>query len=168
MVQALPTAFVDDAAEAALATRIPAAVAETGANIAASCAPGIGISTQNPNLDEALSTIDGKSVGSWSLLDQHGGARNGQIGQLIGGNGVVPRVGNVPTTWDKSQLLYTDNGAASSGGVAGILPEAVIRMFANPDNVDAGNGSTIPDNTDPIVVVGNATLTDLDAGWTSV
>ena len=164
MAQAQPTFFVDDAAVTALGTRVPAASTDTGMNFGASNNPGIGISDQNPELQESLITIDGKSVGSWSLLDQFGNARDGQISQVIGGNGIVARSGNVATTWDTTQALYTPSGAASSGGTEGTAPDATIRFGANPDNQDISTDSR-PDNDAPITGVANASLTDLATGW---
>ena len=167
MAQALPTAFVDDAAVSALGVRVPDASVGTGMSAGASNAPGIGISTENPGLEESLlPATDGSGLsatGPWTLLDQHGNARAGQIGQLLGGPGIVPRTGNQEFTWDKSQALYTAGGAASSGGQEGTLPDGIVRMGVNPDNVDGQ-----PDNDDPITYGGDATLVDLAVGWTSV
>jgi len=171
MAQAQPTFFVDDAAVTAMGTRVPDASTDTGMNFGASNNPGIGISDQNPDLQESLITIDGKSVGSWSLLDQFGNARDGQISQVIGGDGIVARSGNVATTWDTTQALYTPSGAASSGGITtapstgmGTAPDATIRYGANPDNQDINTDSR-PDNDAPITGVANASLTDLATGW---
>ena len=164
MAQALPTLFVDDAAVAAVAARVPDASVDTGVNAGASNAPGIGISTENPDLQESLQPgTDGSALsatGPWTLLDQHGNARVAQIGQLMSGTGTVSRVGNQEFTWDKSQALYTDSGAASSGGAEGTLPDAIIRMGVNPDNVDGK-----PDNDAPIVIGADAHLVTLEAGW---
>jgi hypothetical protein len=152
MAQALPTFFVNDAAVTALGTRVPTASTDTGMNFGASNAPGVGISTENPNLEESLP--------EWTLLDQHGNARESQISQVIGGGGSVVRVGNVVTTWDESQVLYTESGAASSGGLEGTAPEAVVRYGANPDDV-LGQ----PDNDAPIVIGQGANLSVLADGW---
>lgn len=159
-----PTAFVDTAAVAAMAARVPAASVDTGMNAGASNGPGVGISTENPDLQESLQPgTDGNALsatGPWTLLDQHGDARVAQIGQVIGGPGSVSRVGNQPFTWDKSQVLYSDSGAASSGGQEGTLPDSIIRMGTNPANVDGQ-----PDNDAPIVYTGDAHLVTLEAGW---
>lgn len=135
MAQAQPTFFVDDAAVTALDTRVPAASTDTGMNFGASNNPGIGISDQNPDLQESLP--------SWTLLDQHGNARDGQISQVIGGDGITD-VADWP----------------GSGGTEGTLPDATIRFGANPANV---NGQ--PDNDAAITGVANASLTDLATGW---
>lgn len=164
---AQPTAFVDTAAVAAMGARVPDASVDTGMNAGASNGPGVGISTENPDLQESLQpATDGSGLsatGPWTLLDQHGNARNAQIGQVLGGPGSVSRVGNQPFTWDKSQALYSDSGAASSGGQEGTLPDSIIRMGTNPDNVDG-----VPDNDAPIVYVADAVLVDLAVGWTAV
>ena len=159
MAQAQPTFFVDDAAVTAMGTRVPDASTDTGMNFGASNNPGIGISDQNPDLQE--------SEPNWTLLDQHGNARNGQISQVIGGDGIVARSGNVATTWDTAQALYTPSGAASSGGITtapstgmGTAPDATIRYGANPANVGGQ-----PDNDAPITGVANASLIDLTTGW---
>ena len=46
--------FIDDAAVTAGEARVPAASFDTGMNRGASNAPGIGISDDNPNLEEQL------------------------------------------------------------------------------------------------------------------
>jgi hypothetical protein len=141
---ATPTLFIDDVAQTAMEARFPARtgkpvpIYDTGMTMGASNSPGIGISDENPNLEEQLP--------NWTLLDQHGNARNAQIGQLLGGDGIMVNA-NYP----------------SSGGVEGTLPDAVIRFGANPVNV-AG----VPDNDDPITVGAGADLVDLAVGWEDV
>ena len=105
---ATPFCFIDDTAVTALGVRVPAASVDTGMNRGASNAPGIGISDDNPGLDESLP--------SWTLLDQFGDARNAQVSQCIGGPGI--------------------SAAGTSAGQEGKLPEAVTRFCTNPDNVD--------------------------------
>ncbi len=105
---ATPTTFVDDAAQTALEARVPAYVADTGMTFGASNAPGIGISDENPGLEESLP--------SWTLLDQFGNARASQRSQCIGGPGI--------------------SAAGTSAGQEGTLPAAVARFATNPDNVD--------------------------------
>ena len=162
----LPNAFIDDAAVTALDTRVPLAVTGTGMYHTGSNAPGIGIATDNAGLEQSLfEATDGSGdlvTGSWTLLDQHGDARNAQISQLIGGSGIVPRSGNVATTWDKSQALYTPAGAASSGGSEGTAPDATVRLWANPDNVEGQ-----PNNDAVPTAVNSAILTSLATGWVS-
>ena len=104
----LMTAFIDDTARLTLITRVPGHAANTGLSYGGSNSPGIGISTQNPNLAESLP--------SWTLLDQHGNARTAQIGQMIGGLGV--------------------SNAGTSSGTEGTQPESVIRMATSPANVN--------------------------------
>ena len=135
MAQAQPTFFVDDAAVTAMGTRVPDASTDTGMNFGASNNPGIGISDQNPDLQESLP--------NWTLLDQHGNARDGQISQVIGGDGITEAA-----DWPES------------GGTEGTLPDATIRFGANPANVGGQ-----PDNDAAITGVANASLTDLATGW---
>lgn len=129
---AQPTFFVDDAAVIAMETRVPGQVDKTGMNYGASNSPGIGISDDNPGLAQSLP--------NWTLLDQHGDARESQIGQVIGGLGI--------------------SDPSTSSGSEGTAPDATIRFGANPDNV-AGQ----PDNDDPIVGVAGANLSVLADGW---
>jgi hypothetical protein len=107
MAQALPSFFMDDVAITALGVRVPAASIDTGLNYGGSNAPGIGISTENPGLEDSLP--------NWTLLDQFGDARASQISQLIGGPGI--------------------SAAGTSAGQEGTLPDAVARFGANPANV---------------------------------
>jgi hypothetical protein len=153
---ATPTLFIDDVAQTALEARFPARtgkpvpIYDTGMTMGASNSPGIGISDDNPDLQESLfAATDGSGdlvVGSWTLLDQHENARAAQIGQLIGGDGIMINA-NYP----------------SSGGVEGTAPDAVIRFGANPDNV---NGQ--PDNDAVIVPGAGADLAVLADGWADV
>lgn len=80
MPKSLTSFFVDDAAVTAREAEIPNADWNSGCFGGASCAPGIGISTANPGLDESLP--------NWTLLDQFGNAREAQISQCIGGSGL--------------------------------------------------------------------------------
>lgn len=132
---ATATAFIDDAAVTALGVRVPAASTDTGMNRGASNAPGIGISDDNPGLEESLP--------NWTLLDQHGDARAAQISQCIGGDGIT-----LVADWP------------GSGGNEGTAPDAVIRFAANPANV-----SGQPDNDAPIVMGNGADLVALATGW---
>jgi len=99
----LSSFFVDDAAVTALDARVPNATYNSGMFGGASNSPGIGISTENPNLEQSLP--------NWTLLDQHGNARVNQIGQLIGGAGI------------------SDPGTSS--GTEGTAPDATIRLYDN-------------------------------------
>lgn len=76
----LPQAFIDDIAATTRALEVPDASFNTGMNLGGSNACGIGIGTENPNLDESLP--------NWTLLDQRGIARTTQISQHIGGSGL--------------------------------------------------------------------------------
>lgn len=126
------TAFIDDASVALRQVEVPNAAFGDGMNIGGSCACGIGIATDNPNLEESLP--------NWTLLDQFGNTRTGQISQHIGGPG------------------YTDPlGWPSSGGQEGTLPNSTIRT--GPNNVD-GSGN--------VVYTGDVHLVTLAAGWVVV
>jgi hypothetical protein len=135
MAQALPTFFTDDVAVTAMQARVPDQVDDTGMNFGASNAPGIGISTENPGLEQSLP--------NWTLLDQHGDARAAQISQLIGGDGITEAA-----DWP------------GSGGTIGTLPDAVVRFGTNPANV---NGQ--PVNDTPITKGNGADLVLLATGW---
>jgi hypothetical protein len=115
MARSLCSFFIDDTAAAALAARVPSADWNSGGTIAGSCSPGIGISTQNPNLEEQLP--------NWTLLDQHGNPRNAQIGQHIGGPGI--------------------SAAGTSSGQEGTLPDATIRLY-DVDAMDGTGELTLP------------------------
>ncbi len=111
----LSTFFVDDEAVTALIARVPAAIGNSGMFGGASNSPGIGISTENPNLEESLP--------SWTLQDQFGNARNAQRGQHIGGAGI------------------SDPGTSS--GTSGTLPAATIRLYDNATQ-DGSGTITLP------------------------
>ena len=148
------TAFVDDSATTSREAENTGADFDNGMNIGGSNAPGIGINM-----------LEGAVVGTpnqFTLLDQFEVAREAQKSQFIGGSPFVPRTGNVATTWDKSQALYTANGAASSGGEAGQLPEDVIR-FGDAPTQAAKDADPALDGT--IAFTGNATLSVLADGW---
>lgn len=76
----LPTYFIDDIAVTTRSAEVPDASFNTGLNNGGSNACGIGIGTENPNLEESLP--------NWTLLDQRGTARTTQISQHIGGSGL--------------------------------------------------------------------------------
>jgi len=75
----IATTFRNSTTIAARTPEVPNASWTTGCNNA-SCSPGVGIATDQPDLDESLP--------SWTLLDQFEDARTPQISQLIGGNGL--------------------------------------------------------------------------------
>jgi len=143
-----------------------------GPNNGASNASGIGIGTQT-NLQAAPVAGQGGYWPGWTLADQFGVARtaaaDNQKSQVIGGAGYVARSGNVATTWDTSQALYTPQGAAGSGGVAGNASQAVqlVVSVSNPANITVNNMS-VPDPDAPApTVIGSAELLSLAAGWTA-
>ena len=109
-MQAQASFFIDDSGLAALAARVPDAVVNSGMMYGASCAPGIGISTENPGLAESLP--------NWTLLDQFGDARANQISQHIGGAGI------------------SDPGTSS--GDSGTDPASTIRLAPQADMTGDG------------------------------
>jgi len=90
-----------------------------GMNRAGGNAPGIGIAT-GVVYQTAAEVAIGPRYDGWTEDDQFGVPRIPQTSQVIGGIGFVARSGNVATTWDPSQALYTEEGAAGSGGVEGV------------------------------------------------
>ena len=148
------TFFQDDLAETARAAEVPAASFVNGMNMGGSNAPGIGI---NMNEGAVVGTFN-----QFTLLDQFENAREAQISQSIGGFPDVPRTGDQEFTWDRSQALYTANGAASSGGTEGTLPDAVIR-FGDAPTQAAKDADSALDGT--IIPIGNSTLSVLLDGW---
>ena len=109
----------------------------------ASNSPGIGISTENPGLDESLP--------NWTLLDQFGNARNAQIGQCIGGSGFVNRA---TTNWP------------SSGGTEGTAPDSTIRLMP-PANLPTYAEKLADPNVDGQLTLpaNGADLLVLATGW---
>tara|TARA_R110002167_G_scaffold6412_3_gene29676 strand:- start:8650 stop:9168 length:519 start_codon:yes stop_codon:yes gene_type:complete len=140
---------------------------ESGGNAGASNAHGLGINIDGGELP-AIPTIPVNGIGmNWTLTDQFSVARTPQVSQVIGGAGFVPRGGNVATTWDTTQALYTPQGAASSGGISGngsaVSPLMSISTATN--QVDEADGTPAYDAYPTID--GQATLTALDPGWVS-
>jgi hypothetical protein len=158
MAQPNPTSYTDSAAVTLRTPEVPEASWDTGANLA-SCQAGVGINMGG-----------GAIVGTpeqFTLEDQFEADRIPQNSSAIGGGGFVPRTGNQEFTWDKSQVLYTDGGAASSGGVelediSGPLP---VLVLANPDKTGVSDSDY---QELPILVVGSANLESLAAGWIPV
>lgn len=74
-----PASFNIAATIAARAAEVPDADFTNGMNNA-NCVHGVGIATENPNLEESLP--------NWTLLDQDEDARTPQDSQYIGGNGL--------------------------------------------------------------------------------
>ena len=93
-----PTFFIEDDSVTAREAEVPLASFDNGCNLAGA-GPGIGINA-----------LGGAVVGTpeqFTLLDQFGNARVGQLGQHIGGPGY--------------------SAAGTSNGQEGTLPDAVIR-----------------------------------------
>lgn len=134
-----------------------------GCNLPASNAPGIGVAIGYGALP--AETVPPHTM-NWTEDDQFAAARTPQVSQSIGQDAFVPRTGNVATTWDSSQALYTPNGAASSGGLSGNGSDGAtpdLMVFSNPDNDAAG----IPVPGATSTVTGEASLVTLAAGWIS-
>lgn len=112
-----PTAFIPAAAVTSREAENTTADFGNGCNAPASCAPGIGIATDNPDV----------STNSWTLEDQDEDARTPQVSQPIGGNGYISRATN---TWPGS-------GGASGKGTVG------IDVLDNPDYDDPTDDPTV-------------------------
>ena len=132
-----PTYFIDDIARTAREAEVTAASFDNGMNLGGACACGLGI---NMNEGAVVGTPE-----QFTLLDQFENAREAQISQHIGGEGLT-----LVADWP------------SSGGQEGTLPDAVIRFGTLPTQA-AKDADTALDGT--IIAVGNATLTTLGAGW---
>ena len=149
------TYFTDDAAVTAREAEAPDADFRNGMNNGGSNAPGIGINM-----------LEGAVVGTpeqFTLLDQFENARAAQISQSIGGLPSVPRTGDQVFTWDRSQPLYSANGAASSGGTEGTAPDSVIQYGDAP--TQAAKDAADPSIDGTIITVGGAALPVLANGW---
>ena len=135
--------FKDDTAVTAMETRVPGAVANSGMESGASNAPGIGISTENPGLDESLP--------SWTLNDQSGSARDPQTSQHIGGSGITET-----SDWP------------DSGGTEGTAPDAPIRL-ATASELPTYSEKLADGEVDGAVqgATPSAALADLATGWES-
>ena len=123
------TYFIDDIARAARELEVVDASFVNGMNNGGSNAPGVGI---NMNEGAVVGTPE-----QFTLLDQHGNAREAQISQHIGGSGL-------------------------GDGSEGTLPDAVVR-FGDAPTEAAKDADPAVDGT--IVSLGNSTLSSLAAGW---
>ena len=143
MAQSAISFFKDDTAVSAMETRVPDAVSNSGVEAGGSNAPGIGISTENPGLDESLP--------NWTLENQFGQPRNPQTSQHIGGSGITQT-----SDWP------------GSGGAEGIEPEAPIRL-ATEDSLPTYSEKLADGEVDGAVqgATPNASLSDLADGWES-
>ena len=151
------TYFQDDAARSAREAEVPDASFSNGMNMGGSSSMGQGINM-----------LEGEVVGTpeqFTLLDQFENARTAQISQNIGGLPSVPRTGNQQFTWDRSQALFTENGAASSGGTPGTEPDSIIRFGNAP--TQAAKDAADPSIDGSIIFTGDATLSTLELGWTA-
>ena len=123
------TYFIDDIARDARELDVPLASFLNGMNLGGANACGIGI---NMNEGAVVGTVE-----QFTLLDQHGNAREAQISQHIGGSGL-------------------------GDGSEGTLPDAVVRFGDLPTQA-AKDADSALDGT--IINLGNSTLTTLGAGW---
>lgn len=123
-----PSFFVDDSVVTLRSAEVPGADFATGCNAAGSNAAGIGIG-------EGIADVAGTPE-QFTLLDQRGLARAGQLSQNIGGEGYA-----LPANYP------------SSGGQEGFAPEDVVRI-----------GTSVADGT--VTPTGNANLNTLEEGWT--
>lgn len=143
MAQSLINFFIDDASVAALEIRVPLALFNSGMFAGASNAPGIGISSENPGLDESLP--------NWTLLDQFGNARVNQRSQCIGGPGIT-----LTSDWP------------GSGGQEGTLPAAVA-TFIDPVDLPTYDEKLADSNVDgqipTLAPTPGCALNSLAAGW---
>jgi hypothetical protein len=137
----LPTTVAKDAAITPRALEVPAADFTNGCNIAAECAPGFGIATDNAGLE--------KSLPNWTLLDQDGDVRDPQHSQHLGGAGYVNR----------SSVPWSSSGGAEGKGTD-ILDCATMPTQAAKD-ADHEQDGTVG------AVDGQALLQDLALGWVS-
>lgn len=111
----LAQSFIDDTAVGVRESEVPDAAFDNGMNLGGSNACGIGIGTENPNLEESLP--------NWTLLDQHGDARTTQISQHIGGSGLGD--GTTGTNPDAIIRLATVSANGDGSGVFTANPSLV-------------------------------------------
>lgn len=140
MAQSLINFFIDDASTAALEARVPDALVNSGMFAGGSNAPGIGISSENPGLDESLP--------SWTLLDQFGNVRVNQRSQCIGGPGI--------------------SSPSESDGQEGTLPAAVatfIDVDALPTNAEKADGTYLDGQIPALAPTPGCALNSLATGW---
>ena len=116
----LAQAFIDDVAVGIRSGEVPDAAFNNGMNLGGSNACGVGIGTENPNLEESLP--------NWTLLDQHGNPRTTQISQHIGGSGLGD--GSSGTAPDAITRFYAVSANGDGSGV----------YTANPSLVDLAVG----------------------------
>ena len=149
--------------------KTPNANWENGANPNAGNNAGIGININGGSLPEV--TLKNSIGMNWTLLTQQQlifsnpptlAPRKPQGACPISCFANVARTGNIATTWDTTQPLYTPAGAASSGGSNQFFMQfAGIVTGTNPDN--AANGSS--DSNSSPVSTGTANLNTLEQGW---
>ena len=112
-----PTYFIDDVAKAARAAEVPNADFEGGMNYGGSCACGLGI---NQGGGAVVGTPE-----QFTLLDQHGDARNAQISQHIGGSGLA--AGSIGTLPD-AVIRHGTNDAGGSGEITSVANSSLVDL----------------------------------------
>ena len=110
-----PTSFIDATSVTAREAEVPLAAFDNGMNLGGSNAPGLGIATageiQTQDLDESLP--------NWTLLDQDEDAREPQVSQHIGGDGLDDGVaGKGTVAIDVNVNDAAGDGSATIDGVA--------------------------------------------------
>ena len=110
-----PTSFLDATSVTAREAEVPLAAFDNGMNLGGSNAPGLGIATageiQTQDLDESLP--------NWTLLDQDEDAREPQVSQHIGGDGLDDGVaGKGTVAIDVNVNDAAGDGSATIDGVA--------------------------------------------------
>ena len=120
-----PTFFIDDTAVTAREAEVTAADFNGGANLAGSCACGVGI---NMNEGAVVGTPE-----QFTLLDQHGGARAAQISQHIGGSGLgAGAIGTLPEA-----VIQFGNASANGDGQITTLGNSTLSVLADGWEVNA-------------------------------
>ena len=117
-----PTSFLNATSVTAREAEVPLASFDNGMNLGGSNAPGIGIATagviQTEDLDESLP--------NWTLLDQDGDAREPQVSQHIGGDGLDDgEEGKGTVAIDVNVNDASGDGSATVNGVATLADLAV-------------------------------------------
>ena len=113
------TAFRNSTTITAREAEVPNAAFDDGMNNGASNAPGLGVATDQTNLEESLP--------SWTLVDQFEVARVPQVSQLLGGTGLGAGVeGN--GSGDAQFIVGVGN--PSNDGTVTVLGTANLQLLA--------------------------------------
>ena len=112
-----PTAYVDHIEIVIRSGEVPDAQWGTGMDYTASNAPGVGVATDNPELEESLP--------SWTLLDQDGDARTPQVSQVIGGGGPAGNEGK-----GLQPVEVVANNESGDGGISASQEAHLVTLAA--------------------------------------